>query len=94
MTRLSKRLRELREKKGLTVRALADVVGKSPGYISRVEGRGEVPSPELLCELAEALGGKPEELLDLAKESQLKRIAEEIESRQKSALVLYRKGKK
>jgi hypothetical protein len=29
---------------GLAVLALADVIGKSPGYISRIEVRGEIPS--------------------------------------------------
>ena len=91
---LSEHLRELRERKGLTVRALADLIGKSPGYISRIEGRGEVPSPELLCKLAEVYGVGPEKLLELAKTSQLQRAEEDIDAKHASALALFRKAKR
>lgn len=91
---LSKRLKELREKKDLTVRKFAHLLDKTPGYISRVEGRGEIPSPELLCAMAKVLGVQPEELLELAKEGQLKRTEEDIDARQQEALTLFRKGKK
>jgi hypothetical protein len=37
---------------GLTARALASSIKKSPGYISRSEVRGEIPSVELVFELA------------------------------------------
>jgi transcriptional regulator with XRE-family HTH domain len=94
MTLLSQKLRELRETSGLTARAVAEHLGKSPGYISRVEGRGEIPSPELLCRFAALYGVPPEELLGLAKDRQLERAAEDIEARQQAALTLFRKGKK
>ncbi|HEX4128948.1 MAG TPA: helix-turn-helix transcriptional regulator [Pirellulales bacterium] len=94
MSVLSERIRELREQKNLTVRRFADALEKTPGYISRVEGRGEIPSPELLCKMAKVLGAKPEELLELAKESQLRRVEEDIRARHSAALNLFRKGKR
>lgn len=48
------RIRELRKKRGLTIAQLADIVGKTSGYISMVE-RGahrKRPSTELLAESA------------------------------------------
>lgn len=94
MNALSKRLIALRTKKSLSVRGLAEVIGKSPGYVSRIEGRGEIPSAELLCQLAEFYGVKPEELFDLAKQSQLERTEKDIDAKQRSALELFRKEKK
>lgn len=94
MNALSKKLVELRTKKGLSVRALAEKIGKSAGYISRIEGRGEIPSADLLCQLAELFGVKPESLLDLAKRSQLEQAEKDIDDRQKFALELFRKEKK
>jgi PTS system nitrogen regulatory IIA component len=93
MNPLSKKLRKLRDEAGLTVRALAEKIGKTPGYVSRIEGRGEIPSADLLCVIAVVYGVPPEELLDLAKKSQLERAADEIDAKQESALKLFRKGK-
>ena len=67
------RLRQLRSSQNLTVREFADRIGKSPGYASRIETRDEVPNAELLCSIAEIYGISPEELLSLAKDSQLTR---------------------
>lgn len=94
MTALSKKLRKLREDAGFSVRGLAEKLRKTPGYISRIEGRDEIPSPELLCELALLYGIAAEELLDLAKKGQLERAANEIDAKHESALKLFRKGKK
>jgi transcriptional regulator with XRE-family HTH domain len=59
--------------------------------VSRIETRGEIPSPELLCAIADAYGIKAEELLELAKECYLGRAEREIEAKNLSALALYRK---
>jgi len=91
---LQKKLQQLRERAGLTVRALAEKLGKTPGYVSRFEGRGEIPSPELLCELALLYEVPAEELFELAKSSQLERAATEIDTRHRSALALFRKQRK
>ena len=94
MNELGKRLKKLRNDAGLSVRALAEKLGVTPGYISRVEARSEVPSAEFLCKLAAFFGVRPEELLDLAKQVQLKKVAGDIAARHESALALFRKGKK
>ncbi|MCY2986997.1 MAG: helix-turn-helix transcriptional regulator [Planctomycetota bacterium] len=88
---MSERLRQLREARRLTVREFAARIGKSPGYVSRVEGRGEIPSAELLCVIAGVYGIEPDELLGLAKQSQLERAERDIDAKHASALALYRK---
>jgi transcriptional regulator with XRE-family HTH domain len=94
MANLGQRLRELRQEKGLTVREFADRIKKTPGYVSRIEARGEIPSPELLCVIAGIYRVAPEELLGVAKQCYLERTEREVEERNMSALALYRKEKK
>ena len=89
--RLGKEIRRLRDEAGLSVRELAARVGKSPGYISRLEVRDEIPSPRLICELAMLFDSDPERLLRLAKSDQLKKSETEIEEKQSHALRLFRK---
>jgi len=91
---LGEYLRLLRTKSGESVRQFAKRLGVSPGYISRIEGRGEVPSPELLLKIAGLLGGDIKELLRRAKETQLAQAEKQIDERHASALALYRKEKK
>ena len=86
-------IKQSRENRGLTVRALADAIGKSPGYISRIEVRGEIPSVELVVELATALGGDAERFLDCAKNDSMDRVTNEVETKYQDALALFRKGK-
>jgi|HubBroStandDraft_2_1064218.scaffolds.fasta_scaffold574215_2 transcriptional regulator with XRE-family HTH domain len=91
---LGQRIRELREKRDLSVRQFASLLAKSPAYVSKVEARGEIPSPELLCQIAGLLKADLEELLALAKSSHLERTAKEIDARQAAALALFRKHKR
>ena len=86
-------IKQSRETRGLTVRALADAIGKSPGYISRIEVRGEIPSVELVVELATALGGDAEQFLECAKNDSMERATNEVETKYQDALALFRKGK-
>lgn len=92
--RLGERLKELRIATGLSVRDAASQLSKSPGYISRLEVRDEVPSPELLLAMAQLYGAEFEQLLVLAKKTQLDQAAREIDARQASALNLYRKARR
>lgn len=94
MSVLSERLRQLREAHGLTVREFAARIGKTPGYVSRIEGRGEIPSGELLCVIADAYRIDPGELLGLAKQSQLERTERDIDAKHASILAMYRKERK
>ena len=75
-----KRVRELRQKKGWTLRDLASKVGVGFTYLSRVENErlnfGDYPSDSLIHRLADALDADEEELLILAK-----RIPEPVRKR-------------
>jgi transcriptional regulator with XRE-family HTH domain len=53
MSAVGERRRRLREEHGCTVREFADLIMKTPGYVSRIEGCREVPSPDLVCVIAE-----------------------------------------
>ena len=93
MGSLSDEIKRLRSLKGLSVRQLAKQVGKTPGYISRIEARGEIPTADLLIQIAGELGVSAEVLLELAKADEMVEAKSEIEGRYTSALVLFRKAK-
>jgi transcriptional regulator with XRE-family HTH domain len=67
----SERVRELRKAKNLSLRALAEAVGVSFTYISKIENDkldfGDYPSEDLIQKLAAALGADEDELLLLAR---------------------------
>jgi transcriptional regulator with XRE-family HTH domain len=67
----SERIRELRKARNLSLRALAEAVGVSFTYISKIENDkldfGDYPSEDLIRKLAAALGTDQDELLVLAK---------------------------
>lgn len=90
---LTDRLKSAREDVGLTLRDAASKLDKSPGYLSRIEGRGEIPTAELLCEMAGLYGVDAEELLQLAKKALLEQTRTDIEEKQTAALRLFRKNK-
>lgn len=64
------RVRELRKKKGMTLRELAPLVGVGFHYLSKVENEkldfGQFPGEALIKKLAEVLDGDESELLLLA----------------------------
>jgi len=93
MGSLSDEIRRLRSLKGLSVRGLAMTLKKTPGYISRIEAKGEIPTPELLALIAEELDGDCELLLALARADEISDAQSEIDDRYKAALLLFRKGK-
>lgn len=91
---LGTRLKELRLAKGLSVRDAATLVGKSAGYISQIEVRGEIPTCELLLVISDKYGADFEELLKLAKKEQVRRAVQEIDAKHESALTLYRRKRR
>lgn len=93
MGSLGDHIHALRRRRGLTVRALAEAIGKTAGYLSRVETRDEIPSAELICRLGDALHEKPEVLLALSKTDVLQRTATQIEKKNTEALALYRRSR-
>lgn len=68
--KFGQRIRSLRRAKQMGQRALAEVVGVSFTYISKIENHrldfGDYPSDDLIRRLAEALEADPDELLVLA----------------------------
>lgn len=59
---IKSRLKEVREKKGMSVRGLAQMAGMSKTYVSDVENNHKIPTIYSLCVLAATLGVRPEEL--------------------------------
>ncbi len=80
MATFGERLRELRKAKGLSQRALAEMVDTNFTYLSKIENKkldfGPYPSEDLIRKLADALDADVDELLLLAK-----KIPEEIKER-------------
>ena len=69
--KFGERIRELRKKKGMTLRELAPLVGVGFHYISKIENEkldfGDYPGEDLIVKLATALEVDTDELLILAK---------------------------
>ena len=67
--RFGPRIRELRKAKNLSLRALAEAVGVSFTYISKIENEkldfGDYPGEDLIAKLATALDVEADELLIL-----------------------------
>jgi transcriptional regulator with XRE-family HTH domain len=97
---LAQRIRELRNKKGWSVYDLAKKLrnekGKSmtAGYISKIEARGEIPSPQMIIQLAELLGVKPESLIEIAKAEKADTVSRAVQQKYDDGLVLYRRSKR
>jgi len=68
--RFGERIRELRRRKRLSQKALAELVGVSDAYLSKVENQrldfAEFPSEKLIHKLADVLDSDETELLLLA----------------------------
>ncbi len=86
-------LKRLRKSKDLTVRGFADAIGKSAGYISRIEGRGEIPSTEFVLIVATYFQVEIELLLTLVKKDQLAKTESEITQKHQTTIQLFRKRK-
>lgn len=95
------KIRELRKKKGWSVYDLASKLpnekkGKpmTAGYVSKIEARGEIPSPQMIIRLAELLGAKPEDLIEIAKAEKAKEVSQAVQQRYDDGLTLYRRSKR
>ena len=79
------KLRELRQKKGLTLRALADGVGVDFTYLSKIENgkAGYLPGADTIRSLAEALDADGLDLLRIADKvpPEMKRITKSASAR-------------
>ena len=63
VTPFARKIKQLRAERGLTVRDLASAIGKSVAYIAKIEVQGEIPTPELVCTIAQVLETSSVELL-------------------------------
>lgn len=89
------RIRELRKAKGWSVYELASAIGvKSPGYVSKIEARGEIPSPDMIIKLAKVLSADIKELFELAKKDKGRQLIQNVNKKFDDEYALYRKGKK
>ncbi len=86
VTRFAREVKRLRADRGLTIRDLAGKLGKSVGYLGKIEVQGEIPTPEFTVELARALQVEPAVMLRLAKEARLSSIAADIHREYTAAL--------
>lgn len=86
VTPFGRELKRLRADHGLTVRDLAARLNKSVGYLGKVEAQGEIPTGELICEIARIFGEAPESLLQLAKRSLLAQTERDVDLRYSQAL--------
>ena len=70
----AERLRFLREKAGLSQAALAAKIGIKPNAYNKIETRGTQPGPEMLIELAKALGCSVDNLVGYVAPAEEERI--------------------
>ena len=87
-------IRESRNKKGWSVRDLAKKLDKTPGYISKIEARGEIPSLEMMIRLGKLLGLKPERLIEMAKAEKVETVSQAVQKKYDDGLALYRRSKR
>lgn len=91
----AQRIKELRKAKSWSVYDLARALNvKSPGYVSKIETRGEIPSPEMIIKLADALDADAKELFELAKTDKSQQLTQSIHKKYDEGYVMFRKGKK
>jgi chromosome partitioning protein len=86
VTPLGRELKRLRADEGLTARDFASRLGKSVGYVGKIEAQGEIPTPELIVEIARVLDTPADTLIELAKQSLLAQVEREINARYSKAL--------
>ena len=55
-------IKEVREKKGISIRRLAELSGVSKSHISDIESGRRMPTAYILCVLAVAMDVQPREL--------------------------------
>ncbi len=81
-----------RREKGWTVKAFIEQLGKdiSPAYITKIEVHGEIPSPELICKIADVLNIEYEKLLNPAKNDKVKHFTETLEKKYQKAEGFHR----
>jgi transcriptional regulator with XRE-family HTH domain len=75
---LGEAFRSRRKELGLTLEALADRVGVTPGALSHVEGGRRLPDPNNALAIGEALGFTPDEILAMLDDAHSDRRATQV----------------
>lgn len=70
-TIIGKRIKSTREERGITQKALAEMVGVSPSAINQFEKGEKKPSSELLVSIALELGASTDYLLGASKKGEM-----------------------
>ena len=87
---------DLRKKKEWTVKQFIERLeqrgGKviSPAYITRIEQYGEIPSPELICLIADVFGYDQQKMFTYARTSKVKKFDKNLQEKYEKAVGLYR----
>lgn len=95
-----KLIQHLRRQQGWTVKIFIEklnAVGAknvSPSYISKIEVYGEVPSPKLICQIAEVFKYPENELCEKAKAQKIENFQTALNRKFDDDLILYRRAKK
>jgi chromosome partitioning protein len=87
VTPFGRELKRLRAESGVTVRKLSELLGKSVGYVGKIEVQGEIPNADLIQQIARIFGVHPKHLLALAKQSMLAKAERQIDLKYSSARV-------
>ena len=70
----------------------------SPAFMTKLELYGEIPSMEMVIEIADVIGHDPDELIEIAKTIKIEAYQKTLERKGRDALGFYReqkeKGKK
>lgn len=86
------RLRELRQKHGLSQEGLAVQIGVRGQQIWRYENGSQLPNADVVARLAIALGTSADYLLGLADNPSPMKASEELSHQEKQALAAWRRG--
>ncbi|OGT08328.1 MAG: hypothetical protein A2X78_03085 [Gammaproteobacteria bacterium GWE2_37_16] len=91
-------IQKLRKQKGWTAKEFLEKLGTigendkllSPSYITKVEVYGEIPSPEVICRMADVLDYDHEQLIEIAKNTKVNRFEQSLQEKYQQAVGLYR----
>ena len=81
-----------RKQKGWTIREFVEKLGGdiSPAYITKIEVHNEIPSPELICKIAEVFKLNYQDLLNSARKNKVQLFDESLEKKYQKAACLYK----